>query len=340
MKILLSSYHNPNFITITEYIEFAIKELNHELIRFDDRQHIVPGRLRDKIGWLAEFDQKCINNNLVSIVDKTKPVIAIIAGGHRIKKTVIDQLNARKIITVLWTIDPPINFQPIQKVAPAYKYIFCQGSEAIDLLRKNNIKNAHWLPMACDPNIHHPIGLTPKESGKYGNDIVFVGSYYPNRYKILRKLSRFDYGVWGPGWRKMNKLSGLEHHIKGEHTPSSEWLKIYSASKIVLSIHLQNLENKLPVYQASPRIFEAMACGAFVISDYQKDVFSLFRDGEHLVGFKTVDELIEKIQYYLHHPNERINIAKRGRHEVLKKHRYVNRIEEMLAIVEQNNMTR
>jgi len=91
MKILLSSYHNPNFITITEYIEFAIEELKHELIRFDDRQHIVPGRLRDKIKWLADFDQKCLNNNLVSIVDKTNPEIAIIAGGHRIKKAVIDR---------------------------------------------------------------------------------------------------------------------------------------------------------------------------------------------------------------------------------------------------------
>ena len=338
MKILLSSFHNPSFITITEYIESAIKYLNHELIVFDDRQHIVPGRLRDKIKWLSKFDQKYINKNFVSIVDKTRPEIAIIAGGHRIKKSSIQTLNDRKIKTVLWTIDPPVNFLPIQQVAAAYSYVFCQGSEAIRLLREKKIENAHWLPMACDPSFHHPVELTPKKQKKYRNDIVFVGSYYPNRLKLIKKLSGFDYGIWGPGWGKIKKPSDLQSHIRGEHTPPSEWVKIYSASKIVLSIHFQELENQLPVYQASPRIFEAMACGAFVISDYQKDVFSLFRDGEHLVGFKTLNELNEKIKYYLHHSDEREKIAKRGRREVLKNHRYVNRIEELLSIVGQNQI--
>jgi len=338
MKILLSSFHNPNFITITEYIESAIKNLNHELIWFDDRQHIVPGRLRDKIKWLSKFDQKYINKNFVSIVDKTRPEIAIIAGGHRIKKASIQTLNDRKIKTVLWTIDPPINFQPIQQVAPAYRYVFCQGSEAIQLLKENYIENAHWLPMACDPCFHHPVELTLKDRKKYGNDIAFVGSYYPNRLKLLKKLSGFDYGIWGPGWGKIKQPSDLRAHIRGEHTPPSEWVKIYSASKIVLSIHYQELENRFPVFQASPRIFEALACGAFVISDFQKDVFSLFKDGQHLVGFKTLDELIKKINYYLHHPEEREKIANCGRQEVLKKHKYVNRLEKLLSVVGRNQV--
>jgi len=340
MKILLSSFHNPKFITITEYIESAISNLNHELIRFDDRQHFVPGRFRYNIKWLHKFDQKYLNKSFIEIVDKTKPEIAIIAGGHRINKSSIETLNERKIKTILWTIDAPKNFLPIQKVAGAFKYVFCQGSEAIHLLRKNNLQDAHWLPMACDPGFHHPVALTPKEQEKYGNDIVFVGSYYPNRYTLYNNLSGFDFGIWGPGWNKIKKTSDLRSNIKGEHTEPSEWIKIYSASKIVLASHYQDPENKLPVFQASPRIFEAMACGAFVMSDYQKDVFTLFKDGEHLVGFHNATELIDKIQYYLHHPNERKEIANRGHQKVLKNHRYVDRIEELLSIVGQNEIKR
>ena len=333
MKILLSSFHNPKFITITEYIESAINNLNHELIRFDDRHHIVPGRFRHKIDWLYKFDQKHLNKNLISIVDKTKPEIAIIAGGHRINKSSIQTLNERKIRTVLWTIDPPKNFHPLLQAAAAYKNIFCQGTEAIHLLRKNNIQNAHWLPMACDPIFHHPVELTPREKEKYGSNIVFVGSYYPNRYTLFKKLIGFDFGVWGPGWNKLEKTSDLRCHIKGEHTRLSEWIKFYSASKIVLASHYQDPENKYQVFQASPRIFEAMACGAFVISDFQKDVFSLFKDGEHLVGFRTLDELIEKIKYYLSHTAERKKIAEQGRQEVLRHHQYAHRIDKLLSIV-------
>ncbi|MCK4821562.1 hypothetical protein KA005_37695 [bacterium] len=61
MKILFSGYHNPNFITITEYMESAIKALGHELIVFDDRQHIIPGRIRRRLKRLNRFDLQHIN---------------------------------------------------------------------------------------------------------------------------------------------------------------------------------------------------------------------------------------------------------------------------------------
>jgi spore maturation protein CgeB len=333
MKILLSSYHNPHFITITEYIEHAIEKLDHELIKFDDRQHIFPGRIRNKIKWLDEFDQKYLNKNFVSIAFRTKPEIAVIAGGHRINKVSIQALNENKIETVLWTIDPPRNFQPIQEAASAYKHVFCQGSEAIKLLKQNDIKNTYWLPMGCDPCFHHPVKLTPEEQVIYGNDIVFVGSYYPNRHRLLEKLSNFDFGIWGPGWENVKQSSDFQSHIKGKHTKPPKWIKIYSASKIVLAPHFQDSENKFDVFQASPRVFEAMACGAFVISDYQEDVFKLFKDGMHLVGFKSEDELIEKIQYYLHNSKEREIIAKNGQEEVVKNHQYVDRVKKLLSIV-------
>ncbi len=335
MRILFSSYHNPHFITITEYIEMAVKSLGNDLIVFDDREHLIPGRIRKHIKWLNELDLRHINQQFVSLALEKKPDIALIGGGDRINLHSIKILNNHSIKTVLWTTDVPKNFKKMSEVGSAYKYIFCQGSEAIELFSEVKIQNAHWLPMACDPNFHHPVELTHKEHEKYGNDIAFVGSYYPNRYRLLKKLSGFDYGIWGPGWGNIIQPSNFQTHIRGEHTPQSEWVKIYSASKIVLSIHFQELENRFPVYQASPRIFEAMACGAFVISDYQKDVFSLFKDEKHLVGFKTIAELIKKIKYYLNHSEEREKIANCGRQEVLKNHKYVNRIEKLFSVVRQ-----
>jgi spore maturation protein CgeB len=334
MKVLFSSYHNPNFMTITEYIERAIKKLGHDLIIFEDRQHIIPGRARRRLKWLHQIDLQHINTKLISLALKTKPDIVIITGGHRIVSKALKTLKANGICLVLWTIDAPLNFQPIIDVAPFYYHIFCQGTEAIELLDRAGIKGTHWLSVACDPNEHRPVELSAEEIEHYGNDIVFVGSYYPNRAELFENLSGFDFGIWGPGWKKLEPESNLREHIRGTHTRPSDWLKIYSASKIVLATHYQDPKNRFPVYQASPRIFEALACGAFVISDNQRDVFSLFKDGEHLVRFNTPDDLIEKIQYYLDHPLEREKIARQGREEVLNNHTYVHRIEKLLSFVE------
>jgi spore maturation protein CgeB len=74
-----------------------------------------------------------------------------------------------------------------------------------------------------------------------------------------------------------------------------------------------------------------MACGAFVLSDRQRDVLSLFREGEHLACFSDAGELAEKICYYLDNPHERERIARQGMEAVLRDHTYANRLETLLA---------
>ena len=339
MKILLSSYHNPHFQTITEYIENAIKALGHDLVAFDDRQHIVPGRLRHHIGWLNQIDLNHINRSLISLAQETRPDLLIVAGGHRLTARTVQQLTDKGIIAALWTIDAPRNFQPIIDTSPFYHHIFCQGTEAIKLLNTAGIKGAHWLPMACDPDLHRSVELSTETKKQYGNDLVFVGSYYPNRAELFQKLTDFDLGIWGPGWEKLKSDSPLRRFLKKEQVKPETWLKIYSAGKIVLATHYQDPENRFPVYQASPRIFEALACGAFVITDNQRDVILLFKGGEHLVYYDNPDDLIEKIKYYLNHPSERERIALQGREEVLKNHTYEHRIEKLLSVVGKKKYT-
>jgi spore maturation protein CgeB len=333
MKILFSGHHNPHFFTITEYLEKAIRLLGHELFVFEDRQHSIPGRLRKYLPFLNQIDLKIINKKMISIAEKTKPDIAIVTGGHRISSAMINQVKDEGIICILWTIDAPLYFQPIMDVAPFYDQIFCQGTEAIELLDKAGIRGAQWLPMACDPDYHHPVECTSEEKKKYGSDIVFVGSYYPERAALFEKMTDLDLTIWGPGWESLPQSSPLKRKIRGKYTTPDEWLKIYSVSKIVLATHYQDPQNRFPVYQASPRVFEAMACGCFVISDRQRDVFSLFEDGKHLVGFDNPNDLIEKIKYYLAHPEEREAIARRGREEVLKNHTYADRIKKLISLV-------
>jgi spore maturation protein CgeB len=330
MKILFSGHHNPHFFTITEYLEKAIRFLGHELIVFEDRQHLIPGRIRSRSVFLHRLDLNIINRKLLTMAKSVKPDIAIITGGNRIAAETIRHFKRLGIATVLWTTDPPRQFEPLITMALSYDAIFCQGTEAIELLDRAGIGGAQWLPMACDPSYHHPVECTAEDEKTYGSDIVFVGSYYPNRAALFEKLVDFDLAIWGPGWDALDHNSPLCRCIRGAHTTPAEWLKIYSSSKIVLATHYQDPENRFPVYQASPRIFEVLACRAFLICDDQKDVFSLFKDGIDLVRFLDAADLDNKIRYYLAHSEERNAIADQGRKAVLARHTYQDRIKELL----------
>jgi spore maturation protein CgeB len=334
MRILISGYHNPRYLTFTEYIERAVRTIGHELIIFNDRDHIFPGRLRRRLEILQKISLGSINRSLIKLVRRTRPDVVIITGGHRITPKALKQLGREDLCTVLWTTDAPVNFQPIINSAPFYSFVFCLGTEAIDLLRDAGIDGSHWLPMACDVAHHRSLKLSKEEQNKYCHDVVFVGSYYPNRAELFEKLTDFNFGVWGPGWDKLDKNFRLRDNIRAAHTKPSEWVKIYDNSKIVLATHYQDPEYKFPVHQASARIFEAMANGGFVLSDNQRDVFLLFKDGEHLVSYNGHEDLIFKIKYYLSHDAERRKIAERGQQEVLRNHQYIHRIEKLISIVD------
>jgi spore maturation protein CgeB len=333
MKILFSGHHNPHFITITEYLERAISSSGHDLFIFEDRQHLIPGRIRSRSAFLHRLDLDIINRKLLALAKSVKPDIAIITGGNRIAAETIRRFKKLGIATVLWTIDPPRHFESLVTMATAYDTIFCQGTEAIELLDRAGIGGARLLPMACDPEVHHPVFCSAAEKKKYGSDIVFVGSYYPCRAALLERVMDFDLAIWGPGWDNLAPDSPLRRCVRGAHTTPAEWLKIYSASNIVLATHYHDPQNRFSVYQASPRIFEALACRAFLLCDDQRDVFSLFRDGEDLVRFFDASDLINKTKHYLAHPEERSVIAGRGYRNVLHNHTYLHRIKQLLSMI-------
>ena len=93
-------------------------------------------------------------------------------------------------------------------------------------------------------------------------------------------------------------------------------------------IHYQ--DGRVPCYQASPKVYETLACGGLAVDDDQKDVFALFEDGRHLVRFENPDDLAAKIETALSRPEERRAIARRGREEALGKHTYRHRVQSLL----------
>jgi spore maturation protein CgeB len=331
MRILFSGYHNPHYETVTEYMERGIRALGHDAVVYDDRRHVIPGRVRYRFPALRRLDLLQLNRRLVRIARRERPDLAIVTGGDRILGPTVDSMNALGIVTALWTTDPPIRRWSIIESAPRYDHIFCQGTEAVEIFSRHGISRARWLPVGCEPTSHYPVDLTESDRREYGSDVVFVGSHYPEREVLLEALADFDLAIWGPGWEKLREGSPLKSRIRKAHTAPAEWLKIYSASRIVLATHYRDPEGVIPVHQASPRVFEALACRAFLICDRQRDVFSLFCDGEHLAGFDNGADLAKKVRYYLDHPQERQTIACKGHEEVMRRHTYVHRIEELLA---------
>lgn len=332
MKILVSGYHNPHYLTVTEYIERAIRQLGHELVVFNDRDHILPGRLRQRLPLLQTLSLTAINRRLVRLAMRARPDLILVTGGHRILRGALNTLRRHGFHLVLWTTDHPRSDDRMQTTAEFFHHVFCQGSEYVNIFRRLGI-HACWLPMACDPELHHPVAVSEEDRARYGADVAFVGSYYPWRAELLSALPGVDLGIWGPGWERLPSDSPLHASRRGAHTPPGSWIKIYACSKVVLALHNGGAAGPYPVHQASPRVFEALGCGAFVIADSQRDVRSLFEDAKHLVVFRDAQDLRNKVSFFLSNDDARRSIAAAGRRAVLQHHTYVRRVASLLEAI-------
>ncbi len=103
--------------------------------------------------------------------------------------------------------------------------------------------------------------------------------------------------------------------------------RIFKCSKINLSMTNRPFKSGIPL-----RVFDIMGSGGFLISNYQPELAELFVPGEDIVLYESIPDLLMKIEYYLEHEDERLQIAKNGYEKVKQHHSYDVRLENILSI--------
>lgn len=144
------------------------------------------------------------------------------------------------------------------------------------------------------------------------------------RKEIIESLADYGVHLYGDGgWRIL--LDNNKVKIFDQLDYYTQLPRLYNASKINLNITLFSLKTAV-----NQRVFDVPACGGFLLTDYRRDLNELFRLGKEVVSYKDRDELVELVRYFLRHPDEREEIAKRGQARVLKEHTYGHRMRELV----------
>lgn len=197
-----------------------------------------------------------------------------------------------------------------------FDYVFFNQKRAVEeftALFPEKKEHVFWLPHAVEP-LAYP--NKPVAIKKY--DIGFVGFVsFRKRAEMLDRMFKefpnFFYGQRFSRW------------IYGEPQDGQDTADIYRKSKIVF--------NTAAVDDIGMRVFEAMATGSFLLTEWTPTLPELFENKKHLVWYNSMDEAVELAKYYLEHEEEREAIAKAGMEEVLAKHTYEKRFQDILSII-------
>lgn len=206
--------------------------------------------------------------------------------------------------SAFWAIDTHINPERLLRRTRAVDFVFAAQCNGVELLRKHGINCLGWLPLACDPDIHR------RHSMPLEFDTCLVAT------------------LGTPGRRELAEF--VQHTFPRSFVGQrffDEMARTYSASRIVLN---QSIAGDINM-----RVFEALACGALLVTDdvYNNGLAKLFQERKHLVTYRSLSELATIVEHYLTHKDEADRIAAAGRAEAIARHSYVHRMQTLLQMI-------
>lgn len=239
------------------------------------------------------------------------------------------QLLSAISTTILYTFDcrEKEKSQWLYDLAPHLDYVLFSNMEDVSNCIEQGKTNVGIMQSSADLELYNP--ATWHELYKEGHDIVFVGGDYSTSNMNFPKA---DY--------RKEMVSFLKEQFPNEFTAygmgqmvnryvhQNEEVNIYQTSKIAISQN--NYSRKL---YTSDRIWRIMATGCFCLTEHFEGIETMFIIGQHLDTWKTLDELKDKINFYLHNNIIRSKMADAGSKHVRINHSWQKRFEIFSSMI-------
>ena len=287
----------------------------------------------DRLAYLENSFLQVVSQAILAKVEVFEPDLVLCMAQAPLTHQALKRLRKDNVATAMWFMEDHRLFTYWKAFAPYYDYFAVIQKEPLLAELDALGVAALYLPLAALPSLHGPMELSALDQRRYGADISFMGAGYPNRREAFRQLAHLDFKIWGTEWDNEYALAPLVQQGGARISPEDA-VKIYNASKINLNLH-SSVNPKTLVTGGdfvNPRTFELAACRAFQLVDERSLLPELFADDE-LATFRSMDELKDKIDYYLSHEEERQALAEKSQARVLKDHTYRQRMAALLDFI-------
>jgi len=232
-----------------------------------------------------------------------------------------------------------------------FDHSFCWGinfdanSRVVDRFREWGAPRADWWPYGVRMDTYDPfLTETDIETKERDIDLVFVGSPMMKIPRLTELKAAFpQLEIYGRGWSRRGVIAGHRSEYgqwswKGmigglravmlglgdvNVLPMEESVSIFQRAKIGINIHLS-------YGPCNTRTFLLPSNGVMQICDNKEGLQSIYDVGSEVVGFDQMPDAIEKIRYYLDHPEERKKIAAAGYRRTIRDYQRLTTIGEAM----------
>jgi len=326
---------NPERIHIGAHLHEAARELGLA-VRFCDARRAAEGpRWLARLNWHLRGHRparlRSFSNHVVEACRDFEASWLLAAGIAPIDEEALMSIGELGVRRLNYLTDDPWN--PALRGAwflralPHYDSVFSPRRSNLGELRTHGCSRGSYLPFAYAPSQHYDERPRVEEEAKLASDVIFVGGADRDRLPLVTALisAGLRVALYGGYW---NQYTETRRHDRGHADPQTLRKATHAAKIALCLVRRANRDGHVM------RSFEIPAIGACMLVEYTEEHSEIFGpDGESVVYFRSIPEMVDKAHWLLDRPDERQRLAAATHLRIVNgSHTYRDRLAAMLGL--------
>lgn len=168
---------------------------------------------------------------------------------------------------------------------------------------------------SADEVVHAPVEISPNERDLWASDVVFVGTWFPERGPFIAKLIELGVPltIYGENWTKAPEWDKIRPYWEGGALQGTEYTKALQCAKVCLGL-LSHGNRDLH----TTRSLEIPYAGSLLCAERTSEHQRLYEEGREAVFWEDAEECATVCKTILNDDSRRQQIAQRGQERCIQ----------------------
>jgi spore maturation protein CgeB len=250
------------------------------------------------IGIGAKIDRPIFN-----AVKQSGPRLIWVDQGAYLGAGLIANFRTFSVPIVNYTLDDPFSgrdgrrFDRYLKALPFYDLLVVIREENIVEAYARGTRKVLRVWRSADEVAHRPRLLTDEDRQRWGAEVCFVGTWFPERGPFMAELVRagLPLSIWGDRWQKAPEWPVLAPHWHGPGQDDPEiYARIIQSAKISLGLLSKGNRDR-----HTTRSFEIPAIGALLCAERTDEHCESYKEGVEAIFWNDAKECVDQCRRLL-----------------------------------------
>lgn len=295
----------------------ALLRLGHRLTHIDVRKLLPATPWVDRITWRLGgqwFAPLLIMQLKVELKDKQFDLCHV-DNGEWITPSVLQLIRRHAPCVINYNIDDPTGprdrqrYAAYRKAVPFYDLLIVMREQNVLDVKRRGARKTLRVFMSADEVSHAPRLISDDDRDRWQSDVLFLGTWMPERGSFLLKLIQLGVPltIRGGNWQKAPEWAQLKPHWKGGPVSGDDYAKAIQCAKVNLGM-LSKGNRDLH----TTRSIEIPALGACLCAERTEEHLSMYKEGSEAIFWSTAEECAQQCLNLLRDEPKRVDVARKG----------------------------